>query len=86
MTDDEIDEAMEGLAWGDKYELRRAAYTAGYRAGIAAERARLPPLECLCGGVRKTLTTNAGTWHICERCSAAYFLSYAYAARAALKE
>jgi len=35
------------------------------------------PRECCCKVLRKQLTTNSGTWHICEQCSNGYFLPYA---------
>ena len=44
------------------------------RAGQAAASV---PRECCCKVFRKQLTTNSGTWHICEQCSNGYFLPYA---------
>ena len=42
-----------------------------------AQPAASVPQECCCKVLRKQLTTNAGTWHICEQCSNGYFLPYA---------
>ena len=48
-----------------------------YAAPAVAQPAASVPRECCCKVLRKQLTTNSGTWHICEQCSNGYFLPYA---------
>jgi len=59
---------------GTPTSTERAMMRIAYAAGQAAASV---PRECCCKVLRKQLTTNSGTWHICEQCSNGYFLPYA---------